>query len=131
MSRLLLLAYIIIFAVASVGLEIAHAVIVPAHEKKNDPWWDTPVDLILMISALAGMVFLFVDLQNPTVKTLWKPLSLVILVGQVYLNLRARIAWLRSPQDAKGRETLVRAADLSALALVAPSSVLNLVYAFR
>jgi hypothetical protein len=131
MPRFLLLAYIVFFTVGAVALKVAYALLVPAREKKNDPWWETSIDLLLLVLALAGMVFLFIDLQAPIVKSFWKPLSIAILVGQLYLNLRGRVAFLRFPRDADIRLAHVRAADLSTLALVAPSSALNLVYAFR
>jgi len=131
MARYLLLTYIVLVAVGGIGLQIAYALLVPAREKKNDSWWEIPLTVVLLSVALAGMLFLYVDLRSPALKALWKPVSVVVLGSQLYLNLRDRIGAIRSPLPAEERGRLIRAADVLTLAFVLPSSVLSLVYAFR
>jgi amino acid transporter len=129
MVRYLFLAYIIVYLVIAVGLFSLYAQIVPRDEKKNDPVWETPLDLLLALTGLAGMLFLYLGVQPHWLKIAWRPISVAILLVQIWGNLKSRVTWNRSP-EASQEKGLRAAADLTTLVFLAPSLILNLYYAF-
>ncbi len=128
MLRYVFLGYIILYAIIAVGLFSLHALIVPVDEKKNDLRWETPLDILLSVAGLAGMLFLYLQFDPNWLKIVWIPVSVLLLLAQVWVNLRDRLGWLRCG-GADRRAT--RAADLTTFVFLAPSLALNLVYAFR
>ncbi|HWQ92110.1 MAG TPA: hypothetical protein VN673_10590 [Clostridia bacterium] len=128
MLRYVFLGYIILYAIIAVGLFSLHALIVPSEEKENDRPWETPLDISLSVLGLAGMLLLYLQFEPNWLKIVWIPVSVLLLLGQVWLNLRDRLGWVRS---AKADRNATRAADLTTLVFLTPSLALNLVYAFR
>jgi hypothetical protein len=128
MLRYVFLGYIILYAIIAVGLFSLHALIVPPEEKKDDPRWETPFDISLSVLGLAGMLLLYLQFEPNWLKIVWIPVSVLLLLAQVWLNLKDRLGWLSS---ADADRNAARAADLTTFAFLAPSLALNLVYAFR
>ena len=127
MLRYLLLGYIILYVFFGVGLFALHAFFVPEEDKKDDPPWETPIDLLLAIVGLAGMVFLFIGFQPDWLQTVWRPVSMLLFVTQVWLNLKDRFSREYANADKESRGF----ADIFTLLFLAPSLVLNLLYAFH
>jgi hypothetical protein len=130
MFHYLLIGYIIIYSLFAIFLFVAHARIVPEEAKKTDKPWETPVDIVLAIIGLAGMVFLVMDFQSATVKAIWRPLSIGLVAVQVFLCLKNRITILRSG-EMKAREPALLFADISTMLFLLPSFYSNIYYAFR
>ena len=76
------------------------------------------------------MLFLFFRIESEDLKLSWRPVSVLLVFLQMWLNLKGRSTRLRSP-EARGDEELVVPADLTVLLLLAPSLALNLLYAFH
>jgi hypothetical protein len=75
------------------------------------------------------MLFLYLEVQLHWLKIAWRPVSVAILLVQIWGNLKSRVAWHRSPEASQ--ETDARAAaDVTTLLFLAPSLILNLFYAF-
>lgn len=127
MLHYLFIGYIVIYCIFAIVLFIGYARIVPDEEKKTDKPWETPLDLILVAVGLAGMIFLLINLQSTTLKAVWRPLSIVLAVTQLYLNSKGRLDMLRS--GATKPEIIT--ADISTLLLLLPSIGLNIYYGFR
>jgi hypothetical protein len=125
MLRYLLLGYIILYVFLGVGLFALHAFYVPKEDKKDEPVWETPLDLLLVAIGLAGMVFLFSEFRPYWLPIVWRPVSVLLLVTQVWLNLKGRYEYADEDKQAR------TAADIFTLSFLAPSLVLNLIYAFR
>ena len=130
MLRYVFLGYIVLYAFIAVGMFSLHALIVPREEKKDDKPWETPLDILLSVTGLAGMLFLYLHFEPNWLKIAWLPVSVVLLLVQVWANLRDRLGWLRTP-GADADRGAARAADLTTLMFLTPSLALNLLYAFR
>lgn len=130
MHRSLLIGYVIIYCVFAIFLFGAYKRIVPEEEKKADKPWETPLDLIMVTVGLAGMVFLLADLKSDTLKFVWRPVSIMLAVAQLYGNLRARLELFRSG-EAKEGEPEIGYADISTILFLLPSICLNIYCAFR
>jgi hypothetical protein len=128
MFRYVLLGYIVIYAIIAVGLFSLHALIVPPEEKKDEQSWETPLDLVLALSALAGMVLFYVRFEPAWLKLTWIPVSIALALTQAWLAFRDRQFRAAAAQDDPGA---VRAAGLTTLLFLAPSLLLNFLYAFR
>ena len=130
MLRYLLLGYIILYVFLGVGLFALHAFYVPKEDKKDEPVWETPLDLLLSVISLAGMVFLFTGFEPGWLKSAWRPVSVVLALVQMWGELRARSSLSKTPGDEEDREART-AGDITLLLFVAPALALNLLYAFR
>jgi hypothetical protein len=130
MLRYVFLGYIVLYSFITVGMFSLHAFIVPPEEKKDDKPWETPLDILLSATGLAGMLFLYLHFEPNWLKIAWLPVSVALLLVQVWANLRDRLGWLRTAGGDADRGP-ARAADLTTLMFLAPSLALNLLYAFR
>jgi cell division protein FtsW (lipid II flippase) len=128
MVQYLLLGYIVLYAVMAVGMFSLYALIVPSEEKKDDKTWETPLDIVLALIGLAGMLLLYLHFEPVWLKLAWVPVSIALAITQVWLNLRSRR--LRAAAAEVDREA-VRATDLTTILFLAPSLLLNFLYAFR
>jgi amino acid transporter len=128
MLRYLLLGYIIVYTVIAVGMFSLNVIIVPREDKKDDRAWETPLDVVLALLGLAGMLLLYFRFEPSWLKLKWIPVSIGLALTQVWLNFRGRKFRATAAQDDPGA---LRAADLATLLFLAPSLPLNFIYAFR
>ena len=122
-----LLVYIIVYSIVFSFIFIAHAVMVPADEKDDEPW-ETPLDILLIVIGLIGMVLLLVNFQNAAIKEIWRPTSIALLGIQLFLKWRGE-KWLSKnvkPEELKAAYILSAATGL----ILLPSLVFNIYYAF-
>ena len=63
MIRYLLISYVVVYAVVTAFVFVAYAGVVPKDDKKGDKPWKTPLDLILALAALAGMLLFFFSIE--------------------------------------------------------------------
>jgi hypothetical protein len=128
MFRYLLLGYIIVYVVIAVGMFSLYALIVPSEEKKDDKAWETPLDVVLALIGLAGMLSLYFRFEPIWLKVTWIPVSIGVALTQIWLAIRGRQFRAAAAQDDPGG---VRAVDLITLLFLVPSLLLNFLYAFR
>jgi cell division protein FtsW (lipid II flippase) len=128
MLRFFLLGYIIIYGVIAVGMFWLYAVIVPSEEKQDDKAWETPLDIVLVVIGLAGMLLLYFRFEPSWLKLTWIPVSIGVALTQIWLAVRGRQFRAAAAQDDPGG---VRAVDLITFLFLVPSLLLNFVYAFR
>ena len=130
MFHYLLLGYIGIYVCFAFFVYVLYAQLVPEEMKKDDKPWETPIDMILIVTGLLGMIFLLVDLRSNTIKTIWQPLSVILVLAQLYLNLKGRLEFWRSGEPER-HKVEAGYADLSTILFLCPSLCLNIYYAFR
>ena len=130
MQHYLLVGYVIIYCIVAIFFFIAYAQIVPDEQKKTDKPWETPLDLVLIVVGLAGMLFLLSDLKSDTLKFIWRPVSMALAATQLYLNLKGRLEMFRSGEARKG-DVEVGHVDILTILFLLPSICLNIYYAFR
>jgi amino acid transporter len=127
MLRYLLLGYIIVYTVIAVGMFSLNVIIVPREDKKDDRAWETPLDVVLALLGLAGMLLLYFRFEPSWLKLTWIPVSIGLALTQVWLAIRDRQFRAAAAQDDPGG---VRVADLTTIFFLAPSLLLNFIYAF-
>jgi hypothetical protein len=126
--RILLGAYIILYAIFCVAILSAKFFVLPREERIDDNVWQTPLDVSLLLVGLVGMVLLALRYDSANMKTAWKFISVALAVGQIALNMHDRAKHLRNSAEVVGAH--VRLADLGVLLFLMPSLGLNLAYAF-
>jgi len=103
MLRYFLLAYIVLYIFFSIGLFAMYASVVSRDEKKSDHWWETPLDIALLLTGLIGMMLLYLHIHTLWLTMLWRPVSIILVVVQFWGNFRARSSWGRSAQGVTER----------------------------
>ncbi len=129
MLHYLLLAYVVIYCCFGLFLFVAYARVVPKEDKEEDKRWETPLDLVLVVVGLAGMIFLVAGVDSNVLKVIWRPVSVALVTTQVVINVKGRRDMIRSG-EAKPDDAEVCYADISTILFLLPSTVLNLCYAF-
>jgi hypothetical protein len=130
MLRYFLIGYLVVYFVFMIMLFTAYKVIVPKEDKKKDKPWETPLDIAMAVAGLGGMIFLLIDFQSATAKIIWRPLSVALLLGQIYLCVRSRVRTIASGEVKPG-EPEAKIADIVTLLFLLPSLCLNIYWAFR
>jgi uncharacterized membrane-anchored protein len=130
MLRYLLIGYIVAYVIMAIAMFVLYRLAVPAEDKKNDEPWHMPLDIALFAAGLAGMLFLYLDVQAHWLEIAWCPVSLALVVIQVWGNLKDRLEYYRSSESTGDRNARAFS-DIVTLLLLAPSLALNLIYAFR
>ena len=102
--------------------------------KSRHPWWRTAADALLFVIASLGIVFYFRDLKNDALILAWKPISLILLAGQMMLNFYERNLILAGKYSDIDHRELTRgtvwATDLFTMFIVLPAIIINLIFAF-
>ena len=83
---------------------------------------------LLALSGLVGMLLLYFHFEPIWLKLTWIPVSIATALAQIWLALRGWRFRVAAAQDDPGA---VRFADLTTFLLLAPSLLLNILYAFR
>jgi len=121
-----LLGYLVVFGLGNAFLFLG-AFLLPKEDR--DPPLETLVDFFVASTLFAGMLLLLVDIDSPTVRMLWKPVSIVVAVAAVYANLRARFKELRDQESAE-EHGAIAFADCLTITLFLPSIAFNIYFAF-
>jgi len=101
--------------------------------KDKDPLWDTVSDIVLLSLGFIGMMFFQFEVTVPVIKLLWKGVSVLIIVGQIFLNLYTRHLTLRGEAELEPKEIpkwAVVAADWTVIIALLPMFVLNVWFAY-
>jgi hypothetical protein len=102
--------------------------------KEREPWWDIASDLILLPLGFIGMLLYLFDVDDTSwVRSMWKGVTVAIIVGQLITNLLHRRRVLSGKTELKPEQIsqwTILAADLTAIVLLGPMVALNVIYAF-
>lgn len=98
-----------------------------------DPRWEILSDVVLLTLGGIGILLFLLSVGSPFLKSLWRVVSIVIVVGQLASNVLSR-------HETRGGKTELNpekisegaklAADLVTIVLLMPMIVLNFMYAF-
>jgi hypothetical protein len=125
----MLVAYAVLYTLGFSFLFIAYWRLVPAGEK-DEPVWKTLLDILLATAGLTGMLLMLFRIEYVPIKLLWRPVSIALVAGQLWVNLAGRSKWMASA-EAMDTRTEARLASVTTLILLAPALLINLIYAFR
>ena len=101
--------------------------------KEREPWWDVAADAILLPLGGIGMLFYLITVNDPSIKSIWKVISIVVIAGQLFSNVFSRHLTLAGKTDLnpeKISQWAILGADLTAIVLLAPMFALNILFAF-
>ena len=102
--------------------------------KDQHPFWRTGTDAALAQLASLGMVFYFLEVKNYGLILVWRPISLMLLGGQIFINFYERHSILAGKYPALDGRTLSRRAlwltDLFTMFIVLPAIIINLIFAY-
>jgi nitrogen fixation/metabolism regulation signal transduction histidine kinase len=102
--------------------------------KDKHALWRTGADAALCLTAFLGMVFYFLAVKNHALILAWRPLSLILLAGQMLVNFYERRLILAGKESDVDHRRLTRgtvwATDLFTMFIVLPAIIINLIFAF-
>ncbi len=101
--------------------------------KGKEPWWDVTTDFILLPLGGIGMFLFLFSVADPSLKSAWKVISILIVAGQITVNVIARHRLLagKTDFDPEGlSEWGILFTDLITVVLLAPMFVMNVMFAF-
>ena len=124
--RVLLIVYMGLYALFVGGILLVYLFVIPKGEKRHDPSWETPLDVILLLTGFAGMWLLATE--NEAMKASWQVVAPVMVALQLFMNIRGRAKQMREQNDQP--DTYSRMSDVMFLLFMVPSLGLNLAYAF-
>jgi hypothetical protein len=102
--------------------------------KDREPWWDVASEAILLPLGGIGIFLFLFDVSGPSLKFVWKGISILIIIGQLVTNLLSRRLLLAGKRDidpAKISQWIILVADLTAIVILVPMAVMNLKFAFK
>jgi hypothetical protein len=100
--------------------------------KEREPWWDVAADVMLLPLGGIGMLFFLLSVNDPSMKSVWKVISIIVVVGQLFSNVFSRHLTLAGKTDLnpeKITKWAILGADLTAIVLMAPMFALNILFA--
>lgn len=102
--------------------------------RDRHPLWRIGADVALFLIAFLGMIFYFLDVKNDTLIVAWRPISLILLAGQMTMNFYERKLILTGIDSDVDHRRLTRgtvwATDLFTMTIVLPAIVINLIFAY-
>lgn len=124
---------IILYVYAGIYVLFSVSVIVDDIKHKH-PLWRTAADATLFLIALLGIVLYFLGVKNHAVILAWKPLSLILLAGQMTMNFYERNLILAGKHSDVDHRRLTRgtvwATDLFTMFIVLPAIIINIIFAY-
>ena len=100
--------------------------------KDKEPWWDIAAGAVLLPLGGIGILLFLFGVTDPSIKSIWKVVSIVIVAGQLFTNVFSRhltLAGKTSLNPEKISQGAILAADLFVVLLLAPMFALNLLFA--
>jgi len=124
---------IILYVYAGIYVLFSISVIVDDIKDKH-PLWRTGADAVLFLIAALGLVFYFLHVRNHALILAWRPISVILLAGQMTLNFYERKLILAGKDSNVDHRRLTRgtvwATDLFTMFIVLPAIIINLIFAF-
>lgn len=124
---------IVLYVYAGIYVLFNVSVIVDDIRDKH-PLWRTGSDAILFLIASLGLVFYFLDVKNDTLIAAWRPVSLILLAGQMMMNFYERKLIMAGKDSDVDHRKLTRgtvwATDLFTMTIVLPAIIINFIFAY-
>ena len=101
--------------------------------KDKELWWDIASSAILLPLGGIGIVLYVLGVNDASLKSTWKVISILIVAGQLLTNVVSRHLMLSGERDLdpeKISQWAILVADLFTVMLLAPMFVLNILFAF-
>lgn len=101
--------------------------------KEKEPWWDVGADVILLPLGIMGILLFLFGVNDPSIKSTWKVISVLIAAGQLFTNVFGRYLTLAGKTDLSPErlsQWAILGTDLTVVVLLAPMFVLNVLFAF-
>jgi len=101
--------------------------------KERDPWWDKAADIILLPLGVIGILLFLFGVSDPSIKSTWRVISILIVAGQLFTNVFSRHLILAGKTDLSPERVsqwAILGADLAVIALLVPMFALNMLFAF-
>jgi hypothetical protein len=127
--RYALLAYMILFGL---GIVAAVAAVVLGREagEKDEPLIEHIIDAVTASVLLAGMIFIWRNMESPLLKSSWKLIAPLTGGLALWSSWRDRKEALKQGEGQKDPRQIAFT-DYWTIVLLAPSIALNVWYAFR
>jgi hypothetical protein len=116
--------FYLLFSVSTIATDI----------KDKEPWWDIAASVVLLPLGAVGIFLFLFGVNDPSIKSIWKVVSVVVVVGEVITNVISRrltLAGKTSLDPEKISQWAILGADLIAVVVLVPMFALNLLFAFR
>jgi hypothetical protein len=100
--------------------------------REKDPLWKSTIDAILFLLSLVGILLYIFNLKIANLVLAWRVISLVLLLGQIAVNLYDRHFILSGKDRSLTRqgEWSILATDLLTVVITLPAIVVNLLFAY-
>ena len=101
--------------------------------KERDPWWEKAADIILLPLGVIGILLFLFGVGDPSIKSTWRVISILIVAGQLFTNVFSRHLTLAGKTDLNPERVsqwAILGADLAVIALLVPMFALNMLFAF-
>jgi nitrogen fixation/metabolism regulation signal transduction histidine kinase len=102
--------------------------------KDKHPLWRIGADAALFVIVFLGMIFYLLDVKNHALILAWRPISLILLAGQMMMNFYERNLILAGKDSDVDYRRLSRgtvwATDLFTVFIVLPAIIINLIFAY-
>ena len=124
---------IVLYVYAGIYVLFSVSVIVDDIRDKH-PLWRTGTDTLLFIIATLGLVFYFLEMKHHMLIVAWRPISVILLAGQMMMNFYERKLILAGKDSDVNHRKLTRgtvwATDLFTMTIVLPAIVINFIFAY-
>jgi hypothetical protein len=100
--------------------------------KEREPWWDVAADIILLPLGGIGILLFLFSVNDPSIKSTWKVISILVVAGQLFTNVFRRHLTLASKTDLNSERVsqwAILGSDLAVIVLLAPMFALNMLFA--
>ena len=101
--------------------------------KDKDPRWDIACDALLLPLGFAGMLLFQLEVTNPSIKSLWRVVCVLIIAGQLFTNIFSRYLTLQGATELEPEDIpqwAILASDLTVIIVLLPMFIMNALFAF-
>ena len=101
--------------------------------KDKEPWWDIAASVVLLPLGGIGILLFVFNVNDPSIKSTWKVISVLVVAGQLFANVVSRhltLAGKTALNPEKISQWTILAADLFTVLLLAPMFAMNILFAF-
>jgi hypothetical protein len=107
--------------------------IIASDLKDKEPWWGTAADVVLLPLGAVGILLFVFSVNEPSLKTTWKAISILVVAGQLFTNVVSRHLTLAGKTDLNPErisQWAILGADMVVVLLLVPMFALNVLFAF-
>ena len=107
--------------------------IIVSDVRHKEPRWDLTADVVLLPLGGIGIILFLFSVNDPSIKSIWKVFSILIIAGQLFTNVVSRYLTLVGRTDLRPEKIshwAILGADLIVVLFLAPMFALNILFAF-